>query len=87
LNFQVEFSRSAARQFSKLPRQAQQRIVQALEKLSSTGASPNARRLLGEEHAWRLRVGDYRIIYTLNTKVVTIVVLRVGHRREIYRSI
>ena len=46
---------------------------------------PNSRKLKGEEHAYRIRVGDYRIIYDVLQEVLVILVLRVGHRKDVYR--
>ena len=48
---------------------------------------PNAEMLTGPVNVWRVRVGDYRLVYTIEDDVVLVLVLRIGHRREIYRLV
>ncbi|MCI0640699.1 MAG: type II toxin-antitoxin system RelE/ParE family toxin [Gemmataceae bacterium] len=68
-----------------MPRKTQTRIANALEQISDDSRSSNAVKLMGEVDLWRLRVGDYRIIYEIQDKEVIVLVLRIGHRKGVYR--
>ncbi|MBV8709652.1 MAG: type II toxin-antitoxin system RelE/ParE family toxin [Acidobacteriaceae bacterium] len=84
----VEFNDIAERQLRKLDRQWQKKILDYLEDEIASLDDPRSRgkALTGDKGGlWRYRVGDYRIICSLENKVLLILVVAVGHRREIYR--
>ena len=81
--YQVELAASAAKQLSKLERREQRRIQAAIELLAENPRPPGAKKLAGE---WRARTGDYRIIYELEDECLRILVIRIGHRRDIYAA-
>lgn len=83
--YTVEFTSAAARQVRKLPRPAQVRVLGAIELLGTDPRLPGARKLAGEATAWRMRVGEYRVIYDVFDRSLIVTVVRVGHRREVYR--
>jgi mRNA interferase RelE/StbE len=85
MRYTVEFTASAAREFRALDRQAQRRISTKVAELAEDPFPPGVRKLQGEEDHWRLRVGDYRIIYRVEKQRLVIVIVRIGHRREVYR--
>ncbi len=82
--YQVEFRPAALRELRRLDRSVQPRIQGAITLLAQDPRPPASRPLRGRE-GYRLRVGDYRIIYTINDGVLLIVVVTIGHRREVYR--
>lgn len=84
MSYRVEFTTAAARQVKKLPRPARDRVLDAIEDLSEDPRPHGAKKLVGEETAWRIRVGDYRVIYDIFDAEVTVTVVRAGHRREVY---
>jgi mRNA interferase RelE/StbE len=86
VSYRVEFSPAAARQFRKLDPAARRRIDGVLVLLAQDPRPPSARQLVGGDGEWRVRTGDYRIIYEITDAVLLVLVLAVGHRREIYRS-
>jgi len=61
------------------------RIVQALRKLEGDPRPPGSLKLQGNEELYRVRVGDYRVIYQIQDAVLVVLVVQVGHRRDIYR--
>ncbi len=71
----------------KLDRQAQQRILGALHLLSTNPRPPKAKSLTGHPGYMRVRVGDYRIVYTIDDGRLVVLVLAIGHRREVYRDL
>jgi mRNA interferase RelE/StbE len=81
--YRVEFRRAAVRALRKIDPPMRERIQGAIALLASDPRPPASRQLKGRP-GWRVRVGDYRIIYTIADDVLLIVVVTVGHRREVY---
>ena len=85
MTHRVELSPAAARQLRKLDGDAQRRIQAVVELLAKEPRPAGARKLAGGRGEWRVRTGNYRIIYEMDDGVLVILVLAVGHRREVYR--
>lgn len=81
----VRFNAAAEKQLSKLDRQVQRRILKFLEEIAKCGPRGKGKALQGDAHAWRYRVGDYRIVCDLVEGELVVYVIRVGHRGEVYR--
>jgi mRNA interferase RelE/StbE len=73
----------AAAQISKLDRQVAKRISAAISALANNPRPPGSKKLVGID-AWRIRVGDWRVIYQIKNEKLIVLVIRVGHRRDIY---
>lgn len=84
MNYRVEFTAAAARQVKKLPRPARDRVLDAITHLGEEPRPHEAKKLVGERTAWRIRIGDDRVIYDVFDAEVTVSVVRAGHRREVY---
>jgi mRNA interferase RelE/StbE len=85
VTYSIEFSPSAAKSFAKLDKPLRLRISGAIELLAVDPRPPAAKMLRGDEQGWwRVRVGDYRIVYTITDGRLSILVLRIGHRRDVY---
>lgn len=84
-SYRVQVSPAAGRELRKLDRVAQRRIQAAIELLADNPRPPGARKLVGGDGEWRVRTGDYRIVYEIRDDVLVVLVLRVDQRREIYR--
>ena len=82
--YRIEFRPAALRELRKIDRSAQPRIQGAIALLAQDPRPPASRPLRGRE-GYRLRVGDYRIIYTIDDGVLLLVVVTIRHRREVYR--
>ncbi len=80
----VHVKRSAEKELASLPREVHQRVIKRLLTLKANPRPPGAKKLGGDER-YRLRVGDYRILYTIDEDLQKIEVSAVGHRREVYR--
>jgi len=88
MSYVVELSPAAARQIKKLDRPIQIRILRRIEKLEWEPRPTNAAILKGtDETLYRVREGDYRIIYTIEDDRLIVLVVRIGHRSEVYRKI
>jgi mRNA interferase RelE/StbE len=83
--YQVTLAPAAARQLRKFDPQARRRIQAAIELLAADPRPPSATQLVGGAGEWRVRTGDYRIIYEIQDQQLVVLVLSVGHRREVYR--
>lgn len=83
--YTVEFSTSALREFKALERAVQRRIATHIDELASNPFPSGARKLQGGPDHYRIRVGDYRVIYRVDGKRLTVLILKIGHRREVYR--
>lgn len=80
----VEFAASALREFKRLERAVQRRIATHIDELASHPFPSGAKKLEGSRDHYRIRVGDYRVIYRVDGKRVTVLILKVGHRK-VYR--
>ena len=85
MTYRITFAPSAARQLRKLDPPARRRIQAAVELLSAEPRPPAATQLVGGAGEWRVRTGDYRIVYEINDGELLVLVLAVGHRRDIYQ--
>jgi mRNA interferase RelE/StbE len=83
--YKVEFTPAARRDIASLPRGILRRIDARLLELGQEPHPPGATKLRDRDGLLRVRVGDYRIIYRVENKRLVVLVIRVGHRREIYR--
>jgi mRNA interferase RelE/StbE len=84
MTYRVEISRRAAKAVSSLDKPLRRKILAAIEALSGDPRPVGCRKLAGQQ-AWRIRVGDYRIIYEIHDQVLLVIVIDIGHRREICR--
>lgn len=84
MTYEVEFTTAAARQVKKLSRPARDRVLHAIEDLGEDPRPHGSKKLVGEQTAWRIRVGDYRVIYDVFDAELVVTVVRAAHRREVY---
>lgn len=84
MTYRVEVSRRAAKAITNLDKPLRRKILAAIDTLSGD-PRPAGCKKLADQQAWRIRVGDYRIIYEIHDQVLLIIVVDVGHRREICR--
>jgi mRNA interferase RelE/StbE len=85
IKYQIIILPAAEKSLSKLPKKMQVRIQGAITTLVSNPIPPASKKLVGRDN-YRLRVSDYRIIYSIHENILTIKIVSVGHRREIYRK-
>ncbi|MCB0863125.1 MAG: type II toxin-antitoxin system RelE/ParE family toxin [Solirubrobacterales bacterium] len=81
--YRIELRPAALRSLRKLDPQIRRRVQGAIALLADDPRPPNSKKLKGRD-AWRVRVGDYRVIYTVEDGVLLVVVVSLGHRRDIY---
>jgi mRNA interferase RelE/StbE len=84
MKFQVILPKSVQKELDRLPDEIASRILARLSALETILRPADVKKLKGRD-AWRIRVSDYRVIYEIHDRVSQIIVITVGHRREIYR--
>ena len=85
MTYKVEFSRAAEKQLVDLPQVDQKKISRRIDKLTSNPFPPGHEKLSGNEDLYRIRQEDYRVIYTVVETKFIVLVVKIGHRREVYR--
>lgn len=83
--YRIVIAPAAARGIKKLDGNARQGIAGAINMLAADPRPPGVRKLTGSTNSYRLRVGDYRILYQIADRVLQVLVIKVGHRRYVYR--
>ena len=83
--YQVVVERSAEKDLKRLSAVVRSRVAIALRSLAENPRPTGSRKLAGTKHDWRVRVGDYRIIYEIADVIRVVRVQRIRHRREVYR--
>lgn len=84
MTYSIEILRSAQKELNKINRQDQDRIISSIESLANTPRPDGCTKLSGRP-AWRIRIGSYRVIYEIQDEKLIVFVVKIGHRREIYR--
>lgn len=84
MSYHVEIELSAAKQLSKIDRQFQARLYNAAMALAHDPRPHGCVKLSGMSDAWRIRIGDYRIVYVVADSINIVTVTKIGHRRNIY---
>ena len=85
-NYSITFARSARKELEKLPSQAASRILERIENLASTPRPVGSVKLKGEVNLWRIRVGDYRVVYEIDDLKRSVDVSVIRHRKDVYRD-
>jgi mRNA interferase RelE/StbE len=82
--YQITFRSSAIKELRKLSADHRKSVSNAIDSLAHEPRPKGVKKMTGA-HAWRIRVGDYRVVYSIKDKQLIIEVIRIGHRREVYR--
>jgi len=83
--YRIEISATAERQLKKIRREDKVRILRSISLLASDPRPSGCRKMSGYDDIYRLRIGDYRVIYEVDGRRIIVVILKIGHRREVYR--
>ena len=85
MSFELQISRRALKALAGIERRDQQRIRAVIELLAESPRPPACTALVGARNVYRIRVGDYRVVYEVHDDKLVVLVIAVGHRREVYR--
>jgi mRNA interferase RelE/StbE len=83
--YEILLEGRAERDLKKLPAEVFYRIVSNLKALAENPKPPGSQKITGSKNDWRIRIGEYRVIYEIDGKVKAVKVMRIRHRREAYR--
>ena len=83
-SFKVTFKASVAKDFKRLDRLAAHRIIKVIESLQNNPFPNSSKKLVGSEHTFRIRVGDYRVVYIVAKDDREVEIQRVRHRKDVY---
>ena len=85
-SYRIEFTKSAKKEFEGLPEKMQGKVIEALGVLSPNPFSEllKVKKLKGADSLYRIRIGDYRVVYEIRKNTLIILVIKIGHRREVY---
>ena len=84
-DYAVNFRRSAEKDLRRLDLTVRRRVMRAIDGLARDPRPAGCRKLVGSENAFRIRIGDYRVIYTVDDAVFIVAIERIRHRRDAYR--
>jgi mRNA interferase RelE/StbE len=83
--YSVIYQGPAEAALRKLSREIQIRIIRKIDQLAADPFPPGTEKLNAPTDLWRIRIGDYRVVYTVQRRELLVLILKVGHRREVYR--
>jgi mRNA interferase RelE/StbE len=83
-SYKLLIKRSAAKELEALPPNVRRRVASKVEALGTTPRPPGAEKLSGQEK-YRIRQGDYRVLFSIDDGAQTVTVVKIGHRRDVYR--
>ena len=85
-SYKVDFKRSAKKALDKLPTPIRNQLAVKIYSLKDDPRPDGCKKIKGEIDSYRIRVGDYRVVYSIEDGKLIVVVVRVGHRRDVYRD-
>jgi len=87
LKYRIEVKKSAAKALKKIPKPDQKRISERIDNLAKNLPNPDTTKMKGNNPFHKIRVGDYRIVYEIQDYILLILIIKIGHRKDIYRSL
>jgi mRNA interferase RelE/StbE len=84
-SYKIEWKNSAYKELQKLPRPIITRVVAAVSELSNEPFPHGVKKLVGSEFSYRIRIGDYRVVYEVFENRLVIEIIRIRHRKDVYR--
>ncbi len=85
--YELYIERHAEKDLKKLPGSIFSAIIENIKKLTNNSHPQNSKKIKGSLNDWRLRIGDYRVLYEINNTTKSIIIMRVKHRRDAYRNL
>ncbi len=82
--YEIRFKKSAFKEFEKLSLNIQQNLANDIAQLADNPRPSGCKKLKGVKNSWRIRNGDYRVIYTIEDHILMIEIIKIAHRREVY---
>ena len=83
--YRIEIAATAEKQLKKIRREDEVRILRSISLLASEPRPGGCRKMSGYDDIYRIRVGNYRVIYEIDGKRIVVIILKIGHRKDVYR--
>jgi mRNA interferase RelE/StbE len=87
VKYGIEVTKSVAKELKQIARPDQKRIIKAIDNLAENLPNPDITKMKGNNPFHKIRVGDYRIIYEIQNDILMILIIKIGHRKDIYRNL
>lgn len=84
-SYKIEWRKSAVKEFEKLPKKEKAALIEKILLLAKEPKPVNSVKLVGSENAYRIRQGNFRVVYQIDDGVLIVLIVRVAHRREVYK--
>ncbi len=84
MSYTITFKKSASKQLRKLPKAVLATVASAVDDLANEPRPDSCKKLKGSDDVYRIRVGDYRVLYTVDDSIITVEVIKVGNRKDVY---
>lgn len=85
--YRIVITRSAEKDFNVIPSHFIQRISRQIDALAYEPRPRGSKKLKGEPNLWRIRVGDYRVVYYIFEETVMVKIVAISHRKDVYRNL
>jgi len=85
--YRIEFTKSAAKSLKKIPKNDQKRIKEKIDSFTSNLPDDNFTKMKGNNPFHKVRVGSYRIIFEKNNDILVILIIKIGHRKDVYKNL
>ena len=86
MTYRIEVKKTAAKALRKISKPDQKRIGEKIDSLAEDLPNPEATKMKGNNPFHKIRVGDYRIVYEIQDDILVILIVKIGHRKDIYRN-
>ena len=83
-SYKIEIKKSAAKELSRLPKKELIKVVEKIKLLSDEPRPSGCKKLSGDEK-YRIRIGSYRVLYSIEDEILIVYVVKIGHRKEVYK--
>lgn len=83
--YNIQWKQTAVKELKKIDSKSRSRILQAVGQLSHVAYPDGCKKLKGSLQTYRIRIGDYRVVYEVESKTLVVIILRVRHRKEVYK--
>lgn len=87
MKYRIEVKKSAAKELKRIPKPDQKRISIAIDNLAENLPDPDTTKMKGNDPFHKIRAGNYRIIYEIQNDILLILIIKIGHRKDIYSNL
>jgi mRNA interferase RelE/StbE len=85
MTYLIEIKQSAQKELAKLPRSIADKVIKQIKVLADDPRPNGCKKLVGTDHTYRIRINDYRVVYSIFDQQLVIQVIKIGHRKQIYK--